>query len=200
MQYLTLGFIICQQISQIHQLNLSQVSLNLSQVSNGIVNTIFLHEILEDAIIYITIFASIFISKNPQVTKIIISCMIITDVMSYSQMSQGHFVFLSYAISYLLCAYLVITMFSQYKSTFCCIIIMATFQLFMSVSYFVSAEMGFYDISETFMYNNYAMLLYCIHMLIIISITDWQSLQRFRAYISYYVSIFKLECRYHLGI
>jgi hypothetical protein len=91
-------------------------------------------------------------------------------------------------------------MYSQYKYTVLSLIMMFTFQLFMSAGYFLAANLGIYDITETFMYDSYAIILYVIHVIIISTITDGAVLQRFRDCFYLNIRIFWIDIRLHLGI
>lgn len=169
-------FIVCLAMNLIHQ---------SSQTSNEIKYS----EILSDFAIYLSLIPSYIFSKEKSVILILLVSMLSVDLMSYSQLTQEQYIYLSYSISYLLAGIAVLTLFPQYKMTVFSFIIMAHYQLFMAISYYLAKDLGLYEMAKSFMFVNYKAFLYGIHLLIIGSITRWTILLKLRIHIDYYVRV-----------
>lgn len=179
---LILGILICVFLAINHQIQFHQ---NL--------NDIKLTEALTDAALYLSLAASYPLSKNKLIQLLAFSCMIPVDIMAYLDITQGYLIYLSYAISYLLAGITVLALFSQYKMTIFSFIIMAHYQLFMAIAYYLAAGLGIDEVAKSFMFVNYKAILYGIHLLIIGSITEWTIIDRIRINIDYYIRVFRIR-------
>lgn len=178
--WMIICLILCLAMSLIHQ-------------SNHLTNEIKYSEVLSDFAIYLSLIPSYIFSKEKTIQLILLVSMITVDAMSYSQLTQGQYIYLSYSISYLLAGITVRTLFPQYKMTVFSFIIMAHYQLFMAISYYLAKDLGIYEIAKSFMFVNYKAFLYGIHLLIIGSITRWTILFKLRVYIDYYIRILRIK-------
>ena len=179
---LILGMLICVFLAINHQIHHHQ---NLSEIK--------LTEILTDAALYLSLAASYPLSKNKTIHCIAIFHMIPVDLMSYLDVTQGYYIYLSYSISYLLAGILILTLFPQYKMTIFSFIIMSHYQLFMAIAYYLDDGLKIYESAQSFMFVNYKAILYGIHLLIIGSITKWTIIDRIRIDINYYIRVFRIK-------
>ena len=179
---LILGMLICVFLAVNHLTQFHQKS-----------NDIKITEFLTDAALYLSIAASYPFSKNKSTHILLLLTMIAVDCMYYFSISSGHYIYLSYSISYLLAGVLTLTLFPQYKMTIFSFIIMAHYQLFMAISYYLADGLKIYEIAQSFMFVNYKAILYGIHLLIIGSITKWTIIDRIRIDINYYIRVFRIK-------
>ena len=179
---LILGILICVFLAINHQIQFHQ---NLSGIKVA--------ELLTDAALYFSLAASYPFTKNKIIHFVAFTHMIPIDIMSYLDVTQYHYIYLSYAISYLLAGMLTLTLFPQYKMTIFSFIIMSHYQLFMSISYYLAKDLGIYEIAQSFMFIHYKSILYGIHLLIIGSITKWAIIDRIRIDINYYIRVLRIK-------
>ena len=156
-------------------------------------NDIKLTEILTDTALYLAIAVSYVFSKNKNLQIIILMFVIPIDIMSYANLSQGYLIYLSYSFAYLLAGITILAMFPQYKWTIFFCIMMFSYQLFMSIGYYLGQELKIYAMAKTTMFIHYKSFLYGIHLLILISITRWTIILRVRAYLNYYIGILRVK-------
>jgi hypothetical protein len=180
-----LGMLIClilclAAMSQIHQLN------HLS-------NKIKIDEMAADLALLLIILISFMYSKDIRLQLILLVFALSPDALSYSQLTQGQYIYLSHSVSYLLAGITVLALFSQYKMTIFSFIIMAHYQLFMAIAYYLAAGLGIDEVAKSFMFVNYKAILYGIHLLIIGSITEWTIIDRIRINIDYYIRVFRIR-------
>ena len=170
------------------------VVMSLIHLSNHHVNNeIKIDEIATDLAILLMIFISFIYTRNKYLQIILLVFSISPDVLSYGQITHGHYIYLSYAISYLLAGILTLTLFPQYKMTTFSFIIMSHYQLFMAIAYYLADGLKIYEIAQSFMFVNYKAFLYGIHLLIIGSITKWTIIDRIRIHIDYYIRILRIK-------
>ena len=169
------------------------LAMSLIHQSKLETNQINYSEILADFAIYLSLIPSYIFSKEKAIQLILLASMLSVDVMSYSQLTQGQYIYLSYSISYLLAGITVLTLFSQYKMTIFSFIIMAHYQLFMAIAYYLADGLKIYEVAESFMFVNYKAFLYGIHLLIIGSITKWTIIDRVRVYLNYYIRVLRIK-------
>ena len=180
---LILGILICVFLAAISHPTLNHQ--NLSEIK--------LTEILTDTALYLVIAVSYIFSKNKNLQVIIIIFAIPVDLMSYASLTHGYLIYLSYSIAYLLAGITILAMFPQYKWAIFFCIMMFSYQLFMSVGYYLGQELKIYALAKTVMFIHYKSILYGIHLLIIGSITKWTIIDRIRIDINYYIRVFRIK-------
>lgn len=167
----------------------SLIHLSNHQISNEIK----IDEIATDLALLLIIAISFLYSKNKYLQVILLVFAITPDILSYNQITHSQYIYLSYSISYLLAGITVLTLFPQYKMTIFSFIIMAHYQLFMAIAYYLADGLKIYEVAESFMFVNYKAFLYGIHLLIISSITKWTIIDRVRVYLDYYFRILRVK-------
>ena len=181
---LILGMLLCVFLALNHQILIHHLR-NLSEIR--------LSQISADAAIYISISASYLYSKNKSLQSIILITLIPADIMAHSGLSYSYLIYLSYSIAYLLAGITILAMFPQYKWAIFFCIMMFSYQLFMSVGYYLGQELKIYALAKTTMFIHYKSFLYGIHLLILASITKWTIIDRIRVYLDYYFRILSIK-------
>lgn len=182
---LILGMLICVFLALNHQTSIHHQLESLSGIR--------LSQISVDAAIYLSLSASYLYSKNKSLQSIILILLIPADAMAHTGLSQGYLIYLSYSFAYLLAGITILAMFPQYKWTIFFCIMMFSYQLFMSIGYYLGQELKIYAMAKTTMFIHYKSFLYGIHLLILISITRWTIILRARAYLNYYIGILRVK-------
>lgn len=177
-KYLTLGVLLCVCLVVVSL----TVVVTISPSRSGV---------FADAAIYLMLAASFFYTKDNRLHIILISLPIIPDILFHTSITQGKVIYLSYAFSYLMSAYLIFLSLPKYKYTILFCIMMFIFQLFMALDYYLAMELALYEDPKTLLFIHYKSILYCLHLLIISSITDWSKLHKIGVCIDNFISVFR---------